>query len=405
MPASARPGSSSGSKSSCWPKRASTQAWNRVPNRAAGDGWRGIGRARSRRTGPGRRAAAASAVADRLEGSGTSTVVGPVRGAPPPAAGRARRPTRLDRGRASSHVVGGLRLTGGRPRRPAVARPAAAASSRRCDLGGVGSSTGQGSVRSTAASGVGRALGGPVQPRLRHARPSSSSASRDGPLVRRGTAAGSAVGPSTRSDETTSRCRGAGEGDVAEPQLLLRSCAFAAAVSASRSAGGVTRRAAAGRGRRRAAAAGSTAGHRGPPRAAAVGGELLARRRRPGRPTSHSRPLARWTVSSLTESASVGVATSRPCAVARPRPRGRPAAPAGSPSPSTAWNSATAFTNRSRLSRRAGAAGLTDDASSTSMPVVSMIRRTRSRSGSPTCARSVPQLAGEQREPLAGLGE
>ena len=28
--------------------------------------------------------------------------------------------------------------------------------------------------------------------------------------------------------------------------------------------------------------------------------------------TSHSRPLARWTVSSLTESASDGVATSRP---------------------------------------------------------------------------------------------
>jgi hypothetical protein len=42
-------------------------------------------------------------------------------------------------------------------------------------------------------------------------------------------------------------------------------------------------------------------------------------------------------------------------------------------SPSTAWNSATAFTNRSRLSRRAAAAGLTADASSTSVPVVSMM--------------------------------
>ena len=37
-----------GRSRSCCPKRASTQAWNRVPNRAAGDGCRGIGRARSR---------------------------------------------------------------------------------------------------------------------------------------------------------------------------------------------------------------------------------------------------------------------------------------------------------------------------------------------------------------------
>ena len=77
---------------------------------------------------------------------------------------------------------------------------------------------------------------------------------------------------------------------------------------------------------------------------------------------------------------------------------------AASPAPSTAWNSATAFTNRSRLSRRAAAAGLTDDASSTSMPVVSMIRRTRSRIGSPTCRPQPAQLGGEQGEPLPRLG-
>ena len=58
MPESPRPGSSSGSSSSCWPNRASTQAWNRVPNRAADDGAAasaGPGRGRTCR---GRRAAA-----------------------------------------------------------------------------------------------------------------------------------------------------------------------------------------------------------------------------------------------------------------------------------------------------------------------------------------------------------
>ncbi len=72
----------------------------------------------------------------------------------------------------------------------------------------------------------------------------------------------------------------------------------------------------------------------------------------------------------------------------RPRPSARRSAPARVTSPSTAWKSATALTNRSRFSRRAAAALLTDDASSTSTPVTSMIRRTRSRSGSPTDARS-----------------
>ena len=48
MPRSPRPGRSSGSSSDCWPNRASTQAWKRVPKRAAGEGCRGIGRASSR---------------------------------------------------------------------------------------------------------------------------------------------------------------------------------------------------------------------------------------------------------------------------------------------------------------------------------------------------------------------
>ena len=102
---------------------------------------------------------------------------------------------------------------------------------------------------------------------------------------------------------------------------------------------------------------------------------------------SHSSPLARWTVSSLTESASDGVATSSPW------PNSSSASSQASSAasvtwPSTAWNSATAWTKRSRFSRRAAAAGLTDEASSTSMPVVSTIRRTRSRIGSPIAERS-----------------
>ncbi len=101
---------------------------------------------------------------------------------------------------------------------------------------------------------------------------------------------------------------------------------------------------------------------------------------------SHSRPLARCTVSSLTESASDGVATSRPWPNSSSASSQARSA-ASVTCPSTAWNSETAWTNRSRFSRRAAAAGLTDDASSTSMPVVSMIRRTRSRIGSPMAPR------------------
>ena len=79
MPRSPRPGRSSGSSSDCWPKRASTQAWKRVPKRAAGDGLRGIGLASSRANCSGSSRSRASAVADRLLGSGTSTT--PIRSA------------------------------------------------------------------------------------------------------------------------------------------------------------------------------------------------------------------------------------------------------------------------------------------------------------------------------------
>ena len=101
----------------------------------------------------------------------------------------------------------------------------------------------------------------------------------------------------------------------------------------------------------------------------------------------HSRPLARWTVSSLTESASDGVAWSRPLPISSSA-SSQASNDASVTRPSIAWNSATAFTNRSRLSRRAAAASETEEASSTSMPVTSTIRRTRSSSGSPTWVRS-----------------
>ena len=74
-------------------------------------------------------------------------------------------------------------------------------------------------------------------------------------------------------------------------------------------------------------------------------------------------------------------------------------------SPSTAWKSATARTNRSRLSRRAAAAGVTAEASSTSTPVVSMIRRTMSSSGSPTWERSMRSSAASSANRSSASGE
>ena len=53
-------------------KRSSTQAWNRVPNRAARLGGRGIGLASSWANASGSSCRRSSAVADRLPGSGTT---------------------------------------------------------------------------------------------------------------------------------------------------------------------------------------------------------------------------------------------------------------------------------------------------------------------------------------------
>ncbi len=116
--ASPRPGSSSGSSSSCWPNRASTQAWNRVPNRADGDGLRGIGRASSR----GERVRVVAQPGQRRRGQAGGQrhrhLVGPVDAAPPPAAARARRPTPATRGRLDhvEPVVGVVAVAGRAPR-------------------------------------------------------------------------------------------------------------------------------------------------------------------------------------------------------------------------------------------------------------------------------------------------
>ena len=57
------------------------------------------------------------------------------------------------------------------------------------------------------------------------------------------------------------------------------------------------------------------------------------------------------------------------------------------------------------MSRRAAAAGLTAEASSTSVPVVSMIRRTTSSSGSPTWARSIRSSAASRAKRSSASGE
>ncbi len=130
MPTSARPGRSSGSSSPCWPKRASTQAWKRVPNRAAGRGRPGHragqlgGEARR-----GRRAAGANAVADRLDGSGTAITSGPGPRGPRRAAARARRPTRCDPGGLGPCRGRGRRRAGVHRARPARRPRADAAAS------------------------------------------------------------------------------------------------------------------------------------------------------------------------------------------------------------------------------------------------------------------------------------
>ena len=177
MPGSPRPGSSSGSTSSCWPNRASTQAWKRVPNRAAGDGCRGIGRASSRGEPSGSSRSRASAVADRLRGQGHVDVLGAV------APGLGQQPLELgvplgDPG-GLDHVerpssASGRRRPGGRGDRLAPARrPAAGARPRRR-----APPSARAARWAPPRAGSGRLLGRLVPPALGLAGPSRASGSR-----------------------------------------------------------------------------------------------------------------------------------------------------------------------------------------------------------------------------------
>ena len=237
--------------------------------------------------GPGRAANAsgssrsrASEVADRLDGRGTSTSPATGRGGPPPAAGRARRPTPATRrpprrrARRPTVVVGRRRR---RPRGPAPRPRAGAATSA------VWCVDRPGPVGRARRSGLGVALVGPVAARLGLRRPSRPAPRRTAALVGRRAAAALARGRPARSDETTSRCRGAGERDVRRAGAPR--CARApwrAARSASMSSAGVPARAP---GRSRASPRSGAGQHGRAPsvqveRVRSVGNLSLGRRRR-----------------------------------------------------------------------------------------------------------------------------
>ena len=332
-------------------------------------------------------------------GSGTSTASAPVAPRLGRAAARARRPSRRPALGSSDQVERrwSAARSGRALARPARPRRAGAATSAPWPVHRPRPATGR-----RRRSGLGVALDRLV------------AATRSGRLAPRRSSgrarrAGSGDGPNgvlrarlQQYDDTDERCSARVNGDVAEPQLLLGLVRRESPREGVEAPPCHSRPAAAGRARRRAAASA------GPPapvvhivRDRLVGNFVS---QTPTRNTaSHSRPLARWTVSSLTESASVGVATSRPLPWLVLGRRGRPAAPAGVTSPSTAWNSATALTNRSRLSRRARAAGLTDeaeldvDAGGVDDPADEVEQRLAG------VAAQRAQLVGQQREALARL--
>ena len=210
MPASARPHSSSGSIRACWPKRASTQAWKSVPNRAWCDGGRGIGRASSRASASGSSCSRASAVADRLDGRGTAMSVArdaraSARSWPRSSSQSA---TRADSTRSRS-VVG---APSGRWRAPARPRPAAAGPPR------------PDPAPARAATGRRRRWGWATWPAAcrashRPAAPHSSSCVAHDDLVGGGAERGRPLAPDVGRDGEV--VGGPGEGDVAEAELLL----------------------------------------------------------------------------------------------------------------------------------------------------------------------------------------
>ena len=356
MPRSPRPGSSSGSSSSCWPKRASTQAWKRVPKRAAGDGCRGIGRARSRANVSGSSRSRAS------DGRGQARrAAARRRPATRSRAGLVEQPLELvvpllDRGLAgrsmsSTRVVG---ASGRTAARAPARRPRAGASTSAVWCGDrprlVGRVAGVAGWRSPLAGMSRHGVG------LR--RPSSPAPRGRAARYGEGPSGGLAV-PAQHEAETDEQVPGAGQARrsrAAAPRCA--SCSLAPAVSASMSAG-VVARAAAGRSRgvaaqRRRAAPHGTVG----PLDAACGwsGTCCSA----DADQEHRVPLQALGAVDGEQLDRVGLGRGRHVEAlrrTRPRPRARPAAPASVTAPSTAWNSATALTNRSRLSRRAAPPG------------------------------------------------
>ena len=310
MSRSARPGRSSGSSSCCCrPTCASTQAWKRVPNRAEADGLRGIGRARSRASPVGSSCSRSTVVADSDGGQGDHDLVGaagprlvdqPRRSRRPTAApGRSRRASagrRPRRARPPSRPRG-LRDQCGRVRRRATSSAPASTGQSIPLLGAVGGLTAPSSGGGASTSGVS----------LRACHASRRSSCEE---LRRATRRLLLrTPPVARHDQLAAR---PGHGDVREPSLLLQLV------------GPCTRRRS--RLRPRAAdARGCAAGRQQSPRSG-PGSSRPTRASEPGpgrtgntlvhmpgtKTTSHSRPLARCTVSSLTEFASLGTASARP---------------------------------------------------------------------------------------------
>ena len=245
MPASARPGRSSrveesaAGRSAPRPRRGSGCRTGPPATAAAAS----AGPARGR-TPRGRRAAGAARSPTGCDGSGTAisaAAVGPGLGEQPLDLGvPVGDPGRLD------HVEPLVRRRRGRPRATSRGRlepqraPRAPMPVARPRPG-----------RVVAGVGVGGALGRLVEPRRPPARPSSSSRSRDDCLVGRGAERRRPRAPEVRRDAQP--VRGAGERDVAQPELLLGVVLRGCRRGRRRARPCRSPRAAAGRARRRAA--------------------------------------------------------------------------------------------------------------------------------------------------------
>ena len=244
-----------------------------MPKRAADDGGRGIGRASSRANVSGSSRSRPSAVADRLLGSGTA--MSELRSRRASASSRSSSASQSRDPGGLDHVEAVRRRRRRRPRGPAGAASIRSAASRPMPV------VGQGRDGSTAAYGLGSPFCG-----------LSSQPSTGSPHARELVAHGLLVG--RRAERRRARAPevgrdrqvvgGAGEGDVAEPQLLLGVVGAGVRRGRRRGRPCPSPAAAAGRGRRRAAAPGGSTATRSTACATGWTGSG-SRRRRPGRPS------------------------------------------------------------------------------------------------------------------------